>query len=119
LVDTLPGPEVNIFALLAERARHASDGRLAADAAGGLLLATAMLLWRPGGWPMFASAALCVLAYGGWGIADRTLQETDPAHATVRRLLAAARAAAAVIGTLAAIALVLVVMGLALGNWIS
>lgn len=117
MVDTVPGPEANIFALLAARARHASDGRLAADAAGGILLGTAMLLWRPGGWPVLASAAVCALAYGSWGIADRALRETAPAHATARRLLAAARAAAAVAGTLAAIALLLVVMGLALGNW--
>ena len=119
MVDTLPRPEANVFALLAQRARHASDGRLAADAAGGLLLAAAMLLWRPGGWPVFGSAALCFLAYGGWGIADRALQEAAPSRAAVRRLLALARAAAAVTGMLAAIALVLVVMGLALGNWIS
>lgn len=117
MVDTVPGAEANIFALLAARARHASDGRLAADAAAGILLATAMLLWRPGGWPAFASGGLCVLAYGTWGIADRMLRETAPARATMRHLLAALRATAAVAGTLAAVALLLVVMGLALGNW--
>jgi hypothetical protein len=99
--------------LLAARARAASDVRLAADVAGGVVAAAAVLFWRPGPWILLLSAALCFVAYGSWGIADRAL------GASQTRALRALRGLAAVLGTVAAVALVAGVVALALGTIIS
>ena len=67
-------------------------------------------------------ATVCFLAYGAWGIADRELRErevgsTEPA--TRQRLLRFGRAFAAGMGALAAGALLISLLGVALGTWIS
>jgi hypothetical protein len=97
--DTLPE-------LLAARARRASDLRLAIDVGGGVLVAAAMVFWRPWGWIFVLPAALCFAAFGLWGIADR---------AGARPL----RALAAVIGVLAAVGLVGAIVALGVGRVIS
>jgi hypothetical protein len=109
--------ELTVSALLAARARAASDGRLALDAGGGLIAASLALAIRPPAWPVLMAAATCFLAYGAWGIADRALQErASDAQAT--RLLRALRAAAAVLGVLGVVGVGGVIMGFVLGNWI-
>lgn len=105
--------------LVARRARAASDGRLAIDAGAGLLAAAALLHWRPPGWPALLSAAGCVLAYGTWGIMDRELADARAPYSRRQRLLRIARGAAAVAGAAAAVALLLTVMAMLLGTWIS
>ena len=117
-----PESDLNLREFLAARARTASDLRLALDAGLGLLATTVALLWRPGGWKLVTSAALCFLAFGGWGIADRELQERahDPGNSHITlRLLRLARVFAATLGAGAAIALLVGVLGIALGTWIS
>ncbi len=121
MTETLPDQRT-LPALLAERARRASDARLALDVGGGVLAATAALWLRPPGWALLVAAALCFAAFGGWGIADRAVRERPAdAHASSRALLAlrAARATAAVLGALAGLALALLLFTLALGTWIS
>jgi hypothetical protein len=58
---------------LAERAHSASMRRLILDVAGGLLAFAVFAAWRPEGWAIPASAALCFATFGAWGAADRLL----------------------------------------------
>ena len=112
----------NLLEFLTTRARTASDFRLVLDAGLGLVVAVAALLWRPGGWRILTSAALCFVAFGGWGISDRELQERQHGsdHSRISlRLLRLARVLAATLGAAAAIALLVGVLGIALGTWIS
>jgi hypothetical protein len=105
-------------ALLARRARGASDGRLALDAAVGLIAGALALVLRPPAWPVLVSAAACFLAFGVWGISDRAVRESPVG---TRRLpaLRALRAGAVIFGVLSALALAATGMGLMLGTWIS
>lgn len=106
--------------MLVTRARASSDARLAADVAGGLLVLVGIAAWRPPGWLLVAGAALCFAAFGAWGILDRELSAPDDARARWRvRLLRAARAIAAALGFVAAAVLLVQLLGLALGTWIS
>jgi hypothetical protein len=105
-------------ALLAHRARHASDGRLVLDAVGGLIVGALALATRPPGWPILASAAASFLAFGVWGISDRILEDAG-VGAYAARALRALRGAAAAFGAASALALVLTAMALMLGTWIS
>ena len=103
--------------VLVRRARTASDGRLVLDAAGGLIASVVALVFRPPAWPAIASAAVCFLAFGLWGISDRSLRESDAG--TWGRALRALRTAAVALGALAGVALALTTMALMLGTWIS
>jgi hypothetical protein len=119
MVDTPTSErQLTLPALLARRARRASDGRLTLDAAGGLIAAALLLELRPPAWPPLVSAALCFLAFGVWGISDRALSESEHGPSS-RRALQTLRAAAVALGVAAAIALVVTTMALMLGRWIS
>jgi hypothetical protein len=109
--------ELTLSALLAARARGASDGRLALNAAGGLLAAALALAVRPPGWLLLVPAATSFLAYGAWGIADRALHER-PSGAHGIRPLRALRAGALVLGVVSVLAVGGVIMGFVLSNWI-
>jgi hypothetical protein len=110
-------PDLTLPALLAGRARAASDGRLAANAAAGLIAGALAAIARPPAWALIAAAGTCFLAYGTWGIADRALQERR--HGTRTDLaLRGLRAAAAALGSLGVLATVGIIMAFALGNWI-
>ena len=110
--------ELTLPALLARRARAASDGRLALDAAGGLIAGALVLMLRPPAWPLILSAAACFLAFGAWGISDRAVREgTVGAHGL--RALRALRAGAVALGVLGSVALGATAMALMLGTWIS
>ncbi|HEU5185371.1 MAG TPA: hypothetical protein VFU01_12425 [Gemmatimonadaceae bacterium] len=109
--------DVTLVALLAARARHASDGRLALNAGGGLIATALALALRPPVWPLVAAAGGCFFAYGAWGITDRALHERAE-HARKVRPLRVLRAAAVVVGILCVLAVGGLVMAVALGNWI-
>ena len=128
MIDTAPRQDASLPDLLAARARHASDARLALDAAGGLFAVIAAVWWHGPAWVVIASAAGCFLAFGLWGIADRELGERGAASGAAGgpaaggatlALLRAARALAVAIGTLSVVALLLVGLGIALGRMIS
>jgi hypothetical protein len=120
MVDQAFGSDATLPELLALRAHAASPRRLVADVAGGAAVATAVLLWRPIGWIALAGAALCFATFGGWGLVDRALRARHilDRGATVVALRAARRILA-VLGTLAAVAMVLGVLALAMGRFIS
>ncbi|HEX8850559.1 MAG TPA: hypothetical protein VF761_13590 [Gemmatimonadaceae bacterium] len=110
-LDERPGP----YAALAARARRSSDGALALAAAIGCAYLAALVALHPSWWS-FVVAPIAIGAYGLWGIADRELVAGD---ATRRRLLLAARALAAAIGTLAVLTSVFRILGALIGTVIS
>jgi hypothetical protein len=116
MVETQSTP-LTLATVLVRRARSASDGRLVVDAAGGLIVAVVVLVLHPPGWPVIASAAMCFLAFGVWGITDRTIREGDAGARG--RALQALRTAAVVLGVFAGVALAVTTMALMLGTWIS
>ena len=111
--DSLPG-------FLAQRASNAPDGRLALDAAAGLVaLAAAVVIASPVN-VILAAVGICFLAFGLWGITDRELSER---RGTIGRLggalLVATRAVAAAIGVIGGLGLIFGGLAVALGTWIS
>lgn len=105
--------EQSLPEFLAQRARAASDSRLVLDASLGVAVAALAVLFRPRGWLVLLGAGLCFAAYGAWGIADRELRD-HPAP-----WLRALRSTSVVVGGLAALLVILTVLGGALGTWIS
>jgi hypothetical protein len=117
--DHSPAPPAqSLGAFLAARARTRTDGRLALDAAAGVVAAAVLALWRPYSWPVWLGVALALGAFGLWGIADRSAAGMAP-DVRARRPLLAARAAAAVVGAAAALLALWGALFLALGTWIS
>jgi hypothetical protein len=120
MIDTNQRADVSLFATLAARARRSSDTRLAADGVCGLIAAGAIAWLRPRGWLFLLEAALCVAAFGVWGIAGRELEERVERDApAVYATLRIARFGAAAVGVIAACAMILEVVALTLGTWIS
>ena len=117
-VDLDHNPEVSLTDFLARRARTSSDARLAVDAVVGFVVAVAALLAQGPVWYLFASAGICFLSFGAWGIADRELAERDPAVRSVR-WLSVARVLSALVGFIAVGALLVGALGVAIGRVIS
>ncbi|HEX6942195.1 MAG TPA: hypothetical protein VF128_04670 [Gemmatimonadaceae bacterium] len=104
--------------LLVQRARSASDKRLVADAAVGLVAAATVAVLRPPLWIPLASLAFCLGAFGIWGILDRETADLSGGKGATRFLLGARVLAAALGGVAAAIFGVSLFFAL-LGQWIS
>jgi hypothetical protein len=102
------------------RARDASDGQLVVVGATALAALAAMLFWHP---PRLRvpvmSAAVGMIAFVAWAMADRELAERESGADTVSRSLRATRALAGAAGWMALLALMVSVLGLGLGTWIS
>ena len=110
----------DLFGALATRARSTSDGRLVLAVVGGLAMTLGISIWRPFGWLVIGSFGLCAAAFGAWGIADRELAERGAAaHRSSVAVLHLVRVGSVIVGSCAAIAAVLAVLGSALGTWIS
>jgi hypothetical protein len=119
MLDSPLRSEPSLAEFLIGRARNASDGRLALDVGLGVVVTIVVLIWRPGGWHIIASAALCFLAFGAWGITDRELENVSAASLGGHRLLRVGRAVAVGVGALAAGTLLISLLAIALGTWIS
>lgn len=109
---------------LSAHARAVTGRRLALDLLGGGLVVAAAVLWRPKGWLAVLAAGLYVAAFGAWALAERRLAagpaEPEPAPSRDAAVAwRAARAIAAVVGTLAAVLLGFVLLFGVLGTWIS
>jgi hypothetical protein len=117
-VDTDRNPEITLPAFLARRARNASDAHLVIDAVVGFVVAVAALLAQGPVWYLFASAGICFLSFGAWGIADRELNERVQ-RSLASRLLAFARVVSATVGFIAAASVLIGAMGVAIGRVIS
>ncbi|MEP6857113.1 MAG: hypothetical protein ABI994_01925 [Gemmatimonadales bacterium] len=113
-------PDASLAEFLVQRARSASIRRLAANAVAGAVGFAAALWWRPTGWLIFDSAALCFLSYGAWGILDRVRSRSAvTARRPLAGLLDATCVLFALLGALAAAGVLLGVWALGLGTWIS
>ena len=104
---------------LAERAQGASMRRLILDIAGGLLAFGIIAAWRPEGWAILASAALCFATFGAWGASDRLL---DSPYRITNNALAASllivRTLAIVVGVGAALVILFGSLEIAMGTFI-
>jgi hypothetical protein len=109
----------NVFALVAQLARRASDGQLVVAAAIGIIAAVLVGLVRPDLW--FLSLPLvCVGSFGAWGIAERTETERVARlgpNFGGRRALAGVRVSAAIVGTLSGTLTLLAVVARMIGTW--
>lgn len=113
-------PVVTLPEFLRARARESTPRRLAFDVIGGSAIAVAALWARPAGWTVLASAAACFALYGLWAVAERRID----VGARERRAITeyawfVLRTSAAGAGIAAFFALVFVLLGLALGKFIS
>jgi hypothetical protein len=104
---------------VAAEARRASDGQLAFAATFGLLVAAVALLWRPAGASYFLASGLTCGAFGLWGILDRLLAEQGDAANRRVTMLRAGRFVCGAIGALAATGLLIRILFIGLGTWIS
>jgi len=110
---------LSLFAMLAGKARRASDGVLASLAGIGGLVALSLTAMRPSWWA-FALPLVSAGAFGVWGILERATAEREtPRSAGYDRAVEAAQWIAATIGTMCAIVAVFAVLGLFLGTIIS
>src|SRR5215213_7035765 len=109
----------NIFALVAQLARRATDGQLVLAAASGIATAAIVGLARPDWW-FLALPLLSIGSFGIWGIAERTsaerLARLGPEFGG-RRALASVRMTAAVVGTTAGTLTLLAVVARMVGTW--
>jgi hypothetical protein len=113
-------PDASLPEFLAHRAKAASMRRLSTDLVVGLAAFSAALYWRPSAWLVAASLALCFVAYGGWGVADRARsaaasRNNPELHATMEALCFLLGA----VGVVSVAALLYSVWAVALGTWIS
>lgn len=104
---------------LVQRARRASIRRLTLDVTGGLLTVASAAAWRPPGWIVLASAALCFAAFGAWALADRVL---DPPGRVSKSAIASSllilRTVAIAVGVAAYLILVFGALEIAMGTFI-
>ena len=119
MVQPSPSDDAGLVEFLSARARGASDGRLAVDVGVGIVVAVVVLIWRPPAWLLVGCLGLCFAAFGGWGITDRELHDPGGRSARSSRLLRFGRALSAVIGAIAATTALILLLGAALGTWIS
>ena len=113
-------PDASLPEFLTHRAKSASVRRLSIDLIIGLGGSSAALYWRPFGWLVLASLALCFFAYGGWGIADRARSGTATRDNLLLRALTETLCTLMIAaGMLAVLSLLYSVWAIALGTWIS
>jgi hypothetical protein len=108
-----------LFELIAQRARRASDGVLVLCAGAGVIGSCALFIALPAWWT-YALPVVTLGAFGFWGIAERELSSTNRArNGSGYRLLRIAQMIAATVGAGAAIVSGLTVFRLIIGTWIS
>ncbi len=115
MVHTALRSDATLPEWLSAHAHAATERRLALDLGGGGLLVAAAVLWRPRGWPTVLAAGLCFAAFGAWAVAERRVA----ADVASRGAWRAVRAAAAVVGALAAVLFGFSLLFGVLGTWIS
>ncbi len=113
-----PAPtDATLAELLSVRARRASPRRLTINIIAGLIAAGALYWFRPKGWAILFATAICFVAYGCWGFADRqvprSLLVVPQGMHTLWRI---ARGVAGLIGVLAFATALVVFLGFALGR---
>lgn len=112
-------PDAPLTEVLVERARTASDRRLALDVGLGIVAVVAFSWWRPAGWLLLCSLALGFVAFGAWGIADRELNERGSPPGLLTTLLRGVEMVSVMIGIAAALIITIHALSILLGRWIS
>jgi len=113
-------PVVTLPEFLRARAQASAPRRLAFDILGGGAIAMAAWWAKPTGWAILASAATCFAAYGAWAVAQRHVERgVREGRAATEYAWFVLRTSAAGIGMTAFLVLIFMLLGLALGTWIS
>jgi len=108
-----------LFAMLAVRARRASDGTLAALAGVGGVAAIALAAVRPS-WSAFALPLVSAGAFGLWGILERATAERGAQRsASYDRAMSVAQWVLVAIGAVCAIVTAFAVLGVLMGPFIN
>lgn len=108
-----------LHGFLTREIRQASDGQLAVAATFGVIVTTVALWWHPRGWIFFAVSGVTCGAAALWGITDRHLAELDDSQHSASRVLRSCRFVFGAAGIVAGAGMILRVLSLALGTWIS
>jgi hypothetical protein len=118
-LDPLASEPPGLFAMLAVRARRASDGVLAALAGTGGVAAIALAAARPSWWA-FALPLVAAGTFGLWGILERATAERG-AERTTRydRVTSVVQGMLVAIGAVCAIVTIFAVLGMLMGPIIS
>lgn len=112
-------PVVTLPEFLRARAMASTPRRLGFDVIGGSAIAVAAWWAEPAGWAVLASAASCFAMYGVWAIAQRHVEGgAREGRAVTEYAWFVLRTSAAALGIAAFLALMIVLLGLALGGWI-
>jgi hypothetical protein len=118
-LDPLATEPPGLFAMLAVRARRASDGMLAALTGVGGVAAIALLAVRPSWWG-FALPLVSAGAFGLWGILERATAERGAERsARYDRVVSLAQWMIVAIGALCAIVTAFAVLGVLMGPFIN
>ncbi len=104
-------------ALLADRARRASDRRLVLDALAGLVAGALFVVLRPPMWIPLAALGGCLAMFGTWGILDRELSEASAGRRA--RSLSHLRTIVAALGVVTAVIFGFSFLFGMMGSWIS
>jgi hypothetical protein len=111
--------EESLGQFLASRARDLSDSRLAGNAIAAALMAVGVAAWRGPLWDVRIGVALCILAFGVWGVADRDLEQDATASRRKVMGLSLTRLVAATVGFSAAAYVMMALLARAIGKVIS
>jgi hypothetical protein len=110
---------LSLYAMLAGRARRASDAVLAALTGIGGVAAVALIAMRPAWWA-FVLPLVSAGAFGLWGILERETAERGALRsARYDRAVGVAQWVAAAVGTVCVIVTVFAVLGILLGPFFS
>lgn len=113
-------PDAGLLEFLAHRARGSSARRLTLDVLAASAALFAAMWFDFSARFVIGSLAVCLIAYGAWGLFDRA-----NSRFVIRRvpkavgLFEALCALSAIVGVVAAAAVLLAVWAIALGTWIS
>lgn len=111
--------EQSLGQALAARAQRASMLRLILDVAGGLIAFGIIVAWRPEGWAIPASAALCFATFGAWGASERLLDSPYRiTNSVIAGSLLILRTLAIVVGVVAALVILFGSLKIAMGTFI-
>ena len=113
-------PNASLLEFLSYRARTALPLRLATDTVAGAAVCAAALWWEPAGRLVIAAIALCLSAYGAWGLLDRVRSGVAKTRwSATARVFDVLCGLCVGIGVVAASGAMLAVWAIALGTWIS
>ncbi len=110
--------ELALFGFLRERARAATETRLALDIAVGSVAYVVARTLHPAWWLLLASAGIALFSFGMWAFVDRVLQQRRTSRG-ITLTLEAARFILAGLGFLAALGAGFILWTMLMGTWIS